>query len=143
MDKLPKEILAENENVEVTLQNLSKAMLKIEKSVIELSAIATFLHNIYNAIENVLKQVMKSKNIGIPNSETWHKDLLDLSVSRGIISENLSNELYEYLTFRHFFVHSYGFMLEEEQLEDLAKNIPSIWTGFLLEIKKFLENKES
>lgn len=141
MDKLPKEILAENENVEITLENLSKAMLKIEKSVIELSAIATFLHNIYNGIENVLKQVMKSKNIGLPNSETWHKDLLDLSVSRGIISENLSNELYEYLTFRRFFVHSYGFMLEEEQLDDLAKNIPSIWTGFLLEIKRFLKKQ--
>jgi len=122
MDSLTKEILAEKENVEEALQNLKDAMSRKEKSVIELSAIATFLHNIYNGIENILKQVMKVIDIEIPKSTTWHKDLLNLSVSNGIISDKLSDELYEYLTFRHFFVHAYGFMLEEDKLKDLVIN---------------------
>jgi len=136
MANITKAILAEKENVERALNNLKEAMARTEKSIIELSAIATFLHNIYNGIENILKQVLYSKNIKIPKSETWHKDLLSLSVSLGIISEKLSDKLYEYLTFRHFFIHAYGFMLDEVHLEDLSNNIPEVWSQFLLEIEK-------
>jgi len=139
MANLPKEILAEKENVEKALINLTDAIARPEKSIIELSAMATFLHNIYNGIENILKQVLKIKGIELPKSETWHKDLLNASVSLGIISEGLSDELFEYLTFRHFFVHAYGFMLDEAQLEDLSNNIYKVWSQFLLEIEKYCQ----
>ncbi len=136
MDELHKRILAEKENVEIALGNLKDAMARNEKTVIELAAIATFLHNIYNGIENILKQILKSKGIEIPESSTWHKELLNLSASHGIISEKLSDQLYEYLTFRHFFVHAYGFMLDEAHLEALANNIPWILLQFMKEIEK-------
>ncbi len=139
MDKLPKHILAEKENVEIALSNLKYAMARREKSVIELAAIGTFLHNIYNGIENILKQILHAKDIEIPKTDAWHKDLLNLSVSKGIISESLSDKIYEYLTFRHFFVHAYGFMLEEGHLEGLAHNIPDVWSQFLLEIENLLK----
>lgn len=138
MSELSKQILAEKENVEMALSNLKEAMARPKRSVIELSAIATFLHNIYNGIENILKQVLNVKGINIPKSETWHKDLLNSSVSHGIVSKRLSNRLYEYLTFRHFFIHSYGFMLDEGHLKDLANDVPEVWSQFLLEIKRFL-----
>lgn len=138
MGNLSKQILAEKENVEKALSNLKEAMAREEKSVIELAAMGTFLHNIYNGIENILKQILKAKDVEMPKSDTWHKDLLNLSVSLGIISEGLSDKFYEYLTFRHFFVHAYGFSLEESPLEDLANNIPEIWAQFLLEIEKLL-----
>jgi uncharacterized protein YutE (UPF0331/DUF86 family) len=134
MGKLPKQILAEKQNVEVALDNLKKAMARKNRTTIELAAIGTFLHNIYGGIENILKQALRLKNVELPNSDSWHKDLLNLSVSKGIISEKLSDQLYEYLTFRHFFIHSYGFMLEEKQLKGLAANIQDIWTEFLSEI---------
>ncbi len=137
MDKLPAQILAEKENIEFALSNHKDALKRKEKSVIELAAIGTFLHNIYNGIENILKQILKIKGINIQKSDTWHKDLLAISVSKGIISKEISDKLYEYLTFRHFFVHAYGFMLEELHLEDLVNNIPEIWSQFLLEIKNF------
>jgi uncharacterized protein YutE (UPF0331/DUF86 family) len=137
MVDLAKRIAAEKENVEKALANLEEAMARKEKSTIELAAIATFLHNIYNGIENILKQILKTKGTGIPRSETSHKDLLDLSVSSEIISEKLSDQLYEYLTFRHFFIHAYGFMLEEANLDDLADNIPNVWSQFLLAIQGY------
>ncbi|ODS31904.1 MAG: hypothetical protein SCARUB_02984 [Candidatus Scalindua rubra] len=111
-------------------------MARKERSVIELAATGTFLQNIYNGMENILKQVLRVKDIDVPKSDTWHKDLLNLSVSTGIISERLSDKLYEYLTFRHFFVHAYGFMLDEVQLEDLASSIPEVWSQFMEEIGK-------
>jgi uncharacterized protein YutE (UPF0331/DUF86 family) len=136
MDDLHRRILAEKENVGIALGNLKDAMARNEKTVIELAAIATFLHNIYNGIENILKQILKAKGVDIPESAIWHKELLNLSVSQGIISEKLSDQLYEYLTFRHFFVHAYGFMLDEDHLEVLANNIPEIWIQFTKEIEK-------
>ena len=136
MDDLHRRILAEKENVEITLSNLKDAMARNEKTVIELAAIATFLHNIYNGIENILKQILKAKGIDIPESATWHKELLNLSESQGIISGKLSDQLYEYLTFRHFFVHAYGFMLDEAHLEVLANNIQDVWLQFTKEIEK-------
>jgi len=138
MGKVPKQIMAEKQNVEAALDNLNKALARTDKSTIELAAIGTFLHNIYNGIENILKQTARLKNIEIPKSESWHKELLNLSVSKGIISEELSDQLYEYLTFRHFFIHSYGFMLEEKHLEGLATNINNIWLQFMSEISSSL-----
>ena len=137
MVDLTRKIAAEKENVEKALDNLKDAMGRKERSTVELAAIATFLHNIYNGIENILKQVLKAKDAKIPKSETSHKDLLDISVSNGIIPEKLSDQLYEYLTFRHFFVHAYGFMLEETHLEDLANNIPDVWLQFLSAIQRY------
>ncbi len=139
MDELAEQILAEKENVDIALHNLRTAMARNEKTVVELAAIATFLHNIYNGIENILKQVLLSRDIEIPKSDKWHKELLNKSLSSGIISEELSNKLYKYLTFRHFFVHAYGFMLDEKELDSLSNNIPEIWQQFLSEIENFLE----
>lgn len=139
MDELTEQILAEKENVDNALHNLKTAMERKEKTVIELAAIATFLHNIYNGIENILKQILLSRDIEIPKSGKWHKDLLNKSLSSGIISEELSNKLYKYLTFRHFFVHAYGFMLDEKELDHLANDIPDVWQQFLLEIENFLK----
>ena len=136
MDSLSRQILAEKENVGIALNNLKKAMARKEKTVIELAAIGTFLHNIYNGIENILKQILKAKNTEIPKSDTWHKDILNLSATQKIISEKLIDELFEYLTFRHFFVHAYGFMLDEAHLEVLENNIPEIWLRFTKEIEK-------
>jgi len=140
MGNIPKQIPAERQNVEVALDNLKKAMARTKKSAIELAAIGTFLHNIYNGIENILKQIVCLKSLEIPKSDSWHKDLLNLSVSKAIISEELSDQLYEYLTFRHFFIHSYGFMLEEKHLEGLATNIHDIWLRFMSEITASIEN---
>ena len=138
MEKLHKQILAEREYVEIALDNLKFAWGRQDKSVIELAAIGTFLHNIYNGIENILKRIVLSKNIDMPTSATWHKDLLILSSSIGAISENLSDDLHDYLTFRHYFVHAYGFMLEESHLVDLVANIPKVWERFLLETDNFV-----
>jgi len=138
MDSMPRQILAEIANVEEAIRNLEAAMIRRERTVVELAAIGVFLHNIYNGIENILKQTLKMKGIQIPRTENWHKELINLSVSNKVITESLSDELYEYLTFRHFFVHAYGFMLEESPLEILADNITGLWVRFLSEIDSSL-----
>ena len=70
MDKLHQQILAERGNVEIALDNLSFAWGRQDKSVVEFAAVGTFLHNIYNGMENILKRIILSKGIEIPNSAT-------------------------------------------------------------------------
>ena len=120
MDELFREVEAEKEHILATLQALKEALERKEKTVVELAAIATFLQNAYNGIENVLKRTLKHI------SESWHKDLLDLSVNHQIISSELSRRLDEYRAFRHFSVHGYGIMLDEEKLIPLAEKLPDL-----------------
>ena len=83
MVNLLKEIEVEKENVKEVLANLNETMARKEKSIVEIAAIATFLLNIYNGIENILKRILKAIGSDIPKSETWHKDLLELSAAKG------------------------------------------------------------
>lgn len=66
MGSLPGKIIAEIENVDISLTHLEEAMARKEKTVIELAAMGTFLHNIYNGIENILKQILYEKKMSIP-----------------------------------------------------------------------------
>lgn len=140
MDELLREVEAEKEHIQATLQALKEALGRKEKTVVELAAIATFLQNAYNGIENILKRILKYEGISVPFSESWHKDLLDLSVNHQIISSELSKRLDEYRAFRHFFVHGYGIMLDKEKLMPLAENLPDLWKDFESEVETFLNS---
>jgi len=78
--------------------------------------------------------------MSIPVSESWHKDLLDLSVINQIISLELSKRLDEYRAFRHFFVHGYGIMIDKEKLMPLAENLPNLWKDFESELDTFIKS---
>ncbi|MFN3466835.1 MAG: hypothetical protein ACK4WF_03935 [Candidatus Brocadiales bacterium] len=143
MVDLKRRVEAEKENILRTQKDL-KAVLSVEKKTnVELAAIATFLLNIYNGMENILKQILKSKGIKIHRSETWHKELLDVSVTQGLITDKLANELREYLAFRHFFIHSYGFMLDEAHLKRLTDKVFDVWGDFSSRINEVLKGYKS
>lgn len=140
MDELNKEILAEKELILETLGSLDEALKRKEKTVIELAGISTFLQNAYNGIENILKRIFMYREIPIPDTETSHKDLLDVSVEHKIITEDLMHELDRFRGFRHFFVHGYVIRLEEEKLIPLALDLRKVWERFETEINIFLNN---
>jgi len=131
MVDLPRRIAAERENVEKTLADLAEALARQEKQTVELAAIGAFLHNFYSGIENILKQISRDRGTVIPDGPSWHKDLLDAAATAGIVSQSVADDLYEYLAFRHFFVHAYTFMLNEEDLLPLANNAPQVWCRFI------------
>lgn len=142
MDELNREILAEKELILKTLTSLDEALAREEKTIIELAGVSTFLQNLYNGIENILKRILKSKKIPIPASESSHKDLLDVATEFKIITEDLMRKLDSYRAFRHFFVHGYVIRLEEMKLIPLALGMRKVWGQFEMEINKFLNNKK-
>lgn len=140
MNELPDEILAEKEQVEKTINILMEVLNRGNKTIVELAAIATFVHNCYNGIENILKQTLKKSNILIPQTQFWHKTLLQVGVKEKIISDSTANSLFNFLSFRHYFIHGYGHNLNESQLVQLAGELEKVWNLFLAEIRIVFNN---
>jgi hypothetical protein len=112
---------------------------------IEMSAGAMVLHSFYNGIENILLLILKHYNEQLPNSNKWHMELLDKAFvsdknRKQILSNESQKRLEEYLKFRHFVRHSYGFQLEWERMEDLINGINSFWETIKKDINNFIEN---
>lgn len=82
------------------------------------------------------------KNISIPNTPTWHKDLLNLAIKNKFITKEKSEKIGKYLFYRHFFTHSYGFLLDEAKLKPLLDNISTIYSEFKEEIDNYLIKTE-
>jgi len=131
-------VKAESENVSVSLVHLSSVLERADIDTVELAAIGTFIHNIYNGIENILQQILKDQNIDIPSGHSWHKELLEISKSNEILTPELVVELSKYLAFRHYFVHSYSFMLKAELLLPLAQEAENMWEQFSENISRFV-----
>jgi hypothetical protein len=112
---------------------------------IEMSAGAMVLHSFYSGIENILILVFKHYDEQLLNSNKWHMELLEKAFvseknRRSIFSNELQNKLEEYLKFRHFVRHSYGFQLEWERMEVLLDGIIIFWETIKKDIKNFIED---
>lgn len=131
---------AEFENIETVLSELHFVIRpgKADYSVAELAAIATFVHNCYNGVENILKRVLLSQQTAIKDSPTWHRELLKTSFDKGIISEELYEILSNYLSFRHFFVHAYSFNVRWEELRPLVEKLKNTIMEFKSAINAIL-----
>ena len=131
------------------LLNDSKPLLDLCKlktpDFIEISAAAMILHSFYNGIENILRLIIKFYDTKLPNDIKWHIELLEKAFvsnenRKEIFSIELQQTLEEYLKFRHFARHSYGFQLDWERMEDLVSRINNFWDKVKNDINKFIEN---
>lgn len=132
---------AEFENIEAVLTELKK-ILHTETSnysTAELAAIATFLHNFYNGIENIIKRVFVFKKMDQKDTPTWHKDMLKKALDIEIISNDLYGILSNYLSFRHFFVHSYSLSLRWEELNPLTDNVERTFDKIKASVYEYID----
>ena len=138
MAEISYKIKLEMDNISMVLSELKKVDDISTLSMLELAGVATFLHNVYNGVENILKLSLELRHVQVPTSATWHRDLLNLTVKHQIISQEVRDNIAEYMGFRHFFIHAYGFQLDYELIKSLAENVADVYFDFKSEIEQFL-----
>jgi len=139
---IKEKIHAEMENITTVLTEIEKVKDIPQKELVILVGIGAYLQNVYTGMENILKQLLLYNKIPIPNTPTWHKDLLNLSIEHHLITEKTADKMGKYLFFRHFFAHSYGFLLDEAKLKPLMENISDTYYEFKEETESYLTTIE-
>ena len=138
MAEIKDRILAELENIDKVIIELSNCGKLSEMSTIEISGVGALLHNFYNGIENVVKQVFIDQGLALPSGTFWHKDLIEIAEKENILSSSTKKGLAPFLAFRHFFVHGYSLNLRPELMVPLIDEMQIIYKEF----KKDLQRKK-
>jgi uncharacterized protein YutE (UPF0331/DUF86 family) len=131
-------VLAEVESIERVLAELPDCELSA-LSVLELVGVAGLLHNFYNGVENIFKQLILDAGLSMPDGSSWHRDLLSISVDNHFISKALMESLKQYLAFRHFFSHAYALELNPGRLEGLVDDMPAVFSRVLSDIDLYFQ----
>ncbi len=112
---------------------------KTEYSIAEQAAIATFTMNIYTGIENILKQMLIYDKLDIENAPKWHEKVLTKAGEIGILPPDLFQVLSKYLSFRNFFIYSYVFNVNMEDMKILVDEIKDMTQKTRTEIEEYLQ----
>ena len=124
-ERLVFELRQVRKELKVILRLIGKRK-RLSGDEIHVRAAASSLHSIYNGMEKMLEFVLKDRTLLSPQGSASHSELLITAASNGVISRTLESDLREYMAFRHFYRHSYGFMIDSELLNPLLGKVENV-----------------
>jgi hypothetical protein len=150
LDRLQAEIRFEIQQIDELLHSYEELLERLESGepdLVETTATASVLHSFYNGIENIFLRISKEVDGEVPAGDRWHREVLTrMTVAAGsrpaVISADLGQRLAEYLSFRHFYRHSYSFFLDWAELEHLVRDLGETWSRLREELSRFQEALE-
>jgi len=143
-EKIEHEVLRINKLFDSEEPLLDLCKLK-EPDFVEASAIGAFLQSFYNGTERIILLIFKTIGESIPTDLHWHKKLFEKAFDTtekrtAIFRREYQDRLVEYLSFRHFFRHSYGYEVDWERLKPLINGVRELWEALKKDINGFIDN---
>ena len=131
--KIAFEISQIDELIEKSSVLLQKCILQ-EPDFIEMNAAGAILHSYYNGLESIFLLIRKNIDKTVLSSERWHSELLKsmfaaTETRRPIFEKKLYDQLVDYMGFRYFFRHRYGYRLRWDLIKPLLMNIKENWNA--------------
>ncbi len=141
-EQLKKDISYEQKQIDVVIAKITET--KENVSELNVAAVATYLMNFYNGIENIMKRCAKEYYKKMPRDVDWHKQLLQQSYlsNKGklpLFDKDTADKLYNYLTFRHIFIHGYSFNLKWDKIKNLVDDVEPFWKEIKGQIAAFID----
>lgn len=112
---------------------------KSEYTLAEQAAVAAFIVNIYSGIEKILKQILLFDKLDVHDSPEWHEKVLRKSSEIGILPPDLFKILSSYLAFRNYFLYTYIFNIEWENITALADTVNDVVGKLKTEINEYIQ----
>jgi hypothetical protein len=125
-DELHSNLIFELSQIRKELDVLIRLMgnrKRLGRDEIQIRAAASSLQSIYNGMERMIQSTLKNRNLALPQGNASHAELLTSASKNGIISTSMESNLRDLMAFRHFYRHSYGFMIDNELLNPLLGKI--------------------
>ena len=118
-----------------------------EPDFIEINAAASTLHSYYNGLENIFLLISKNIDKSSLQSQKWHRELLEsmfnsTDVRAAVIDRDLYEQLFDYMSFRHVFRHSYSYALDWGRLNPLFSSMYENWVKVKNCLEIFTEERE-
>ncbi|MBP7892959.1 MAG: hypothetical protein KA063_05435 [Firmicutes bacterium] len=146
---LKAEIASDLEAIDRIGEAVSEAMLAVAPgqvpSPVVQSGLALYLHDFYQAVEQMLTRITRTLNGFDTAGESWHIDLLRLAsreiegLRPAVISESTMRDLDRYRGFRHFVRHGYDRDLMWDRMQGLIESLPEMVASFRQDTGAFLD----
>jgi hypothetical protein len=110
---------------------------------IETAAAASILQSFYTGIENLALYLCKTLDGAVPQSPSWHRELLDAASAptakrAAIVSQATRDRLVTYLDFRHVVRHGYARRLRSDRTRELFLAAPKVWEEARKDLERFI-----
>lgn len=119
--------------------------LETVPSQFAMNALASYLQQFYTGCERILERIAVVVDDGLPGGAYSHANLLAQmaqelpGIRPAVLHEALWLCLQDYLAFRHFFRHAYGYILEWAKLRPLVVGMSATLTDVQEQLRAFLE----
>jgi uncharacterized protein YutE (UPF0331/DUF86 family) len=112
---------------------------KADYALSEKASIAALVVNIYGGIENVLKQMLIFDKLDVKDSPEWHEKVLRKAGEIGILPPDLVQVLSRYLVFRNYFLYTYIFNMNWEDIKALVDALNDLIGQIRTEVEEYLQ----
>jgi uncharacterized protein YutE (UPF0331/DUF86 family) len=136
--------LSSMEDIEAKIKELYNTLDENNIMDKDKAALGYYLHNLYNAVESILKKIANFFENALQGA-AWHTDLLKRmmlkieDVRPAVISKDTYIMLNELRKFRHIFRHAYDYELRFKRMDELWKEYQQKKDYFIKDIEKIKE----